>query len=131
MPLQTRQPVMNSRNMTYGMESPNQNRNVWDHSTHANIHGDRPDDATQVYEPAVRDTVPKNGHSDETEMAKRAVKVGQLRRRGFQNLEDREQTAQTRRDKACVRCRMQKIRVIQPSSPSLLQVAILTTPVCS
>jgi hypothetical protein len=34
-----------------------------------------------------------------------------IRRRPFQNPLDRAQTAQTRRDNACVRCRMQRVRV--------------------
>jgi hypothetical protein len=33
------------------------------------------------------------------------------RRRPFQDPGDRAQTAQTRRDNACLRCRMQRIRV--------------------
>jgi hypothetical protein len=33
------------------------------------------------------------------------------RRRPFQNPLDRAQTAQTRRDNACVRCRLQRVRV--------------------
>lgn len=41
-------------------------------------------------------------------------KAGKLRRGTFKNPKDREQTAQTRLLTACIRCRMQRIRVRVP-----------------
>jgi hypothetical protein len=47
-------------------------------------------------------------------------------RRKFQSADDRQKTAQTRKLTACVRCRMQRIRVriyIQISGPSLIDIS--------
>ena len=41
-------------------------------------------------------------------------KAGYARRGPFRSIQDREETAQTRKLAACVRCRMQRIRVGSP-----------------
>jgi hypothetical protein len=50
------------------------------------------------------------------------------RRRPFKNSKDRAQTAQTRRDNACLRCRMQRIRV---SIDSLVRIYYIIDDSCS
>lgn len=121
MPVQTRQPLINSQTMTYGAESPYHTRNAWGHNAYANVDEDQLHHAAQVHNSAVSDMELKNECSEETEATERIVArrgIGPSRRRAFQKLEDREQTAQTRKDKACLRCRMQKVRVIESSSPT-------------
>lgn len=119
--VETRQPVVSPQNMTYGMGSPYQAEGLWGHNVYANIHGDRRHRVTQVYDSSVRATELKDEYSDEIEAVEHTVTqkdLGPSRRRAFQKVEDREQTAQTRKDKACLRCRMQKVRVLGSPLPS-------------
>jgi len=121
MQVETRQPVVSPQNMAYGMDSPYQAEGVWGHDVYANIHVDRRHHITQAYDSSARATELKDEYSDEIEAVERTVTrrdLGPLRRRAFQNVEDRVQTAQTRKDKACLRCRMQKVRVLEPPLPS-------------
>ena len=107
--------------MTYGIESPYQTRNVLGRNAYANVDEGQLHHAAQVHNSAVSDVELKNECSEETEVTERIVtrrNIGPSRRRAFQKLEDREQTAQTRKDKACLRCRMQKVRVIESPSPT-------------
>jgi hypothetical protein len=118
--VETRQPVISHQNMTYGMGSPYQAEGVWDQNAYANIHGDRRHHVTQVYDSSVCATELKDECSDEIEAVERTVNrrdLGPSRRGAFKNVEDRVQTAQTRKDKACLRCRMQKVRVLEPPLP--------------
>jgi hypothetical protein len=107
--------------MTYGMGSPYQAEGMWGHNVYANILGDRHHHVTQVYDSSVLATELKDGYSDEIEAVECTVTrrdSGPSRRKAFKKVEDREQTAQTRKDKACLRCRMQKVRVLKSPLPS-------------
>ncbi len=120
MPVEARQPSSNLQNMAYRMDMAYQADGLWDYGSHSINHGDRPHHATQVYNS--NDCVPnlKDGYSDELEVGESAVTGranGPSHRRPFQNPEDRLQTAQTRRNKACLRCRMQKVRVLKFNLP--------------
>ena len=52
-------------------------------------------------------------------------KQSSFRRRPFLSVEARQQTAQTRKDKACIRCRMQKVRVLNSSFCNLSYYKLL------
>lgn len=119
--VERRQPLINRQNMTYGMESPRQAANIWDRNAFANIHENQRDHTTQIYDSGLSETEQKDEHSKEIEAAECTATrrdSGPPKRRPFQKVEDRVQTAQTRKDKACLRCRMQKVRVLEPFSPS-------------
>jgi hypothetical protein len=101
--------------MTYPTNTTYHLENQWDHNDHGNAERIEPHHVNHVYDLEDGDQDPKDNRcSEESEAADNALTrrgMGPSRRRAFQNPEDRLQTAQTRKDKACLRCRMQKIRV--------------------
>lgn len=119
-PVETRQPLINAQYMTYPTDAAYRVENLWDHNTHADVEGIDYHHVNPIYDLENGDIYPQdNRYSEESEAVDHAVPrrgMGPSRRRAFQNPQDRMQTAQTRRDKACLRCRMQKVRVRKPLS---------------
>jgi hypothetical protein len=135
MPVETRQPLINAQNMAYTTDTACRVENQWDHNAHADAEGLERHHINQIYDLEDGDVnVEIEGYLKESEAADHAAArrgMGPSRRRPFQNPEDRIQTAQTRKDKACLRCRMQKVRVLNPPFAVVLQVTNLATPVLS
>jgi len=113
-------------NTTYPLE------NHWDHNTQGDTEGIERHYFNQIYDLDDGDLHPEhNRYSEESETVGDAVApraMGPSRRRPFQNPEDRIQTAQTRKDKACLRCRMQKIRVLNAQF-AIIYNLLIGTPV--
>lgn len=100
------------------MDTTYQVESLWNLDTNNEVHGVGRHYTTQLYEREGGDSNLKDDqYSEELGAADRAlarIGLGPSRRRPFQNHQDRIQTAQTRKDKACLRCRMQHIRVLDP-----------------
>lgn len=105
--------------MTYPINTTYSSENQWDRNTHVDAEGTGRRNVNQVNDLEDADLNLKgNRYTEESEGVNNAVAhraIGPSRRRPFQNPEVRMQTAQTRKDKACLRCRMQKIRVLNPN----------------
>lgn len=117
-PVETKQPLLNAQYMAYPTNATYQSENQWDHNILDDADGIEPRHVSQIYDLEDGDLKPEgNRYSEESETVDNAVAcrgMGPSRRKPFKNPEDRIQTAQTRKDKACLRCRMQKIRVFNP-----------------
>jgi len=113
-PVEARQPLINAQYMAYPTDTAYRGENLWDDSTHADAEGTERRHVSQICDSDGDLNPQDNRYSEESEAPDHAVPrrgLGPSRRRPFQNPEDRIQTAQTRKDKACLRCRMQKVRV--------------------
>lgn len=75
------------------------------------------------------ETEPDSDSSQSSGSPSAAENAGPIRRGPFKNLRDRAQTAQTRKDGSCLRCRAQKIRVCRTQNPEQF-CNLLTNSVC-
>jgi hypothetical protein len=123
--VEIRQPWINAQYMTYTTNTTYPLENQWDRNTQGGTERIKHRYFNQIYDLEDGDLPPeRNRYPEESETAGDAATckaIGPLRHRPFQNLEDRMQTMQTGKVKACLRCRMQKIRVPNPH----LQLIIL------
>jgi hypothetical protein len=120
--------------MRYPSDSFQMEGSLWNNGPGSDMYGH-----VNNYTPAVvheQSTVFEEvGNSDSdvgnSEQADCGEKLGPARRGPFRSLYDRAQTAQTRKDTACLRCRMQRIRVFITQSNvyhQLIYVSVYSRP---
>ena len=119
--MQTVQPTATKHEMAYPAIQSTISSDPWNQNTSSNIMNNR-DYYSSLH---VRDAHKKfagpnlnaeqaawfSDDSQESDDVALGERSGSARRGPFRNIQDREQTAHTRKLTACVRCRMQRIRV--------------------
>jgi hypothetical protein len=117
-PVETSQPSINTQDMRYPRDPLYSVPTSWDPNSRQAGNGIGRHIAPQSYnaqndDPHLDETQYSDG-SEEEDPAPVLRGLGHSRRGPFKNIQDRQQTAETRKNKACIRCKMQRVRVWYP-----------------